>query len=121
MAEVTKEDISKVHERLDALVEGQAQSRVAITRIETTLKLMPQPPARPCPEQKELRRDFDEHIKNRPCPDQKELRREFNGHVRAHTEARQLWQRPIVAAVIHLLELALVAAVTYGIVRMNGG
>ena len=121
MSEVTKEDIGKVHSRLDLLVEEQTRSRIAITRIETRLELMPQPPARPCPEHKELREDFDEHLKTRPCPEHKELRSDFKEHIAVHRETKRLWQRPLVAAAIDIGKMALVAALTYAAIRLNGG
>jgi len=120
MAEVTKEDINRVHDRLDEVVAEQSKTRVIIERVETTLKLMPRAPTRPCPEQKKLRKDFDEHIKNRPCPEQKELRRDFDGHVKSHKEIRRLWQRPLVAAAIDLAKMVAVAGATYAILYSRG-
>ena len=98
MSEVSKEDINKVHERLDKLVEGQTQSRIAIGEIQTTLKLMPKPASRPCPEHKQLRGEFDEHIE-------------------IHKESRRLWQTPVVGMLIHLVELGTVALLTWLFVR----
>lgn len=87
MAEVTREDISKVHSRLDDLVEEQTLSRIAIGKIETHLKLMPAPKPRPC--------------------------KELQDHIETHKESRRLWQKPIVGMLIHLIELGLVAVVTW--------
>ncbi|HUV67605.1 MAG TPA: hypothetical protein VMW24_27175, partial [Sedimentisphaerales bacterium] len=94
MAEVTREDIGKVHSRLDTLVEEQTKSRIAIGKIETHLKMMPAPQSRPCPQHLELKADFDSHIE-------------------IHKESRRLWQTPVVGMLIHLVELGTVALVTW--------
>lgn len=120
MAEVTKEDIGKVHSRLDSLVEEQTRSRVAIGRIETILQMMPPLPTRPCPEHNELRKDFDEHIEGRPCLEHIELQEDFDEHIETHRESKRLWQRPLVAAIIDLAKMAAVAGFTYLVLRLNG-
>jgi len=94
MAEVTKEDINTIHRRLDSILEEQTLSRIAIGQIETTIKLMPLPQPRPCPQHIELRADFDEHIEN-------------------HKETKRLWEKPIVGMLIHLIELGIVALLTW--------
>jgi len=91
LTSVTKEDIEKVHSRLNAMVEEQTKSRIAIGQMEITLKMMPLPPARPCPE--------------------------LAGHLTEHKESKRLWKAPIVAALIHLIELGIVALTTWFFVR----
>jgi len=102
MSEITTEDINRVHKRLDEMVEEQTRSRIAIGRIEKTLELMPTPPLRPCPQHIELKEEFNEHIES---------------HEEIQKEKRQLWQRPFVTMLIHLIELGIVAIVTWLFVR----
>lgn len=81
---------NKIDDRLNKMAERQTRMAVALGTIETTLKLMPAPPELP----------------DRPC-------RELSEHLNNHRETRRLWQSPIVGMLIHLFELALVAALTY--------
>ena len=57
----TKEDIQRVHERIDNLNEAMTKMSVAVERLATTIELMPKPQPRPC---EELRVHLDKHAEN---------------------------------------------------------
>jgi len=98
MAEVTKADIGELHKRIDIMVNRQNDTNIVLARIDTTLKLLPKLPNRPC----------DQHI---------QLKADFDGHLSEHKEIKRTWQRPIVRTVVDLAKMAVVAAVTWLFLR----
>lgn len=100
MSEVTKQDISELHKRVDKVVEHTTEIRVTVARIETTLKMAPKFP-------------------DRPCPDLVAVQKNFNSHVTDHKETVKMWQKPIVRTVVDLIKLTIVAVVTWLFVRNN--
>jgi len=94
MSEVTKADIQEVHRRIDDMVGEQNQTNICLARIDTTLKLMPKLPKRPCDFHAELKKDFD-------------------GHLADHKDNKRIWQRPIIGTVVDLVKMAVVALVTW--------
>lgn len=99
-------DLQRLHERIDDL-DGKfdewvidlskdfREMSVSLGKLETAMNLQPGPRQRPC-----------EQLKT---------------HLETHKQSRQLWQRPLVGMIVHLFELALVAAVTLVIARALAG
>lgn len=55
---ITRQDLDRIHSRLDQTLDTQTQLQVAVARIEQKIEMAPKPPtipARPCP-------DFVSHI-----------------------------------------------------------
>ena len=50
MSNITREDIDRIHDRLNAAQESNKDTMVAVARIEERLKAVPVPPERPCKE-----------------------------------------------------------------------
>jgi len=100
MAEVTKADIGELHKRIDILADRQNDTNIVLAKIDTTLKLLPKLPSRPC----------DQH---------NQLKTEFDGHLTAHKETKQTWQRPLVRTVVDLVKMAIVATVTWLFLRQK--
>ena len=94
MAEVTKADIQEVHRRIDDMVGEQNQTNICLARIDTTLKLMPKLP-------------------DRPCEQLVSLKSGLNGHIADHKDNKRIWQRPIIGTVVDLVKMAVVALVTW--------
>ena len=93
MAEVTKQDISELHKRIDEVVEIVTDVRVSQGKMETRLEMLviPEIPERPC--------QF------------------LETHMKKHKETIQLWEKPLVRTVIDLVKMAIVAVVTWLFVR----
>ena len=89
MSEVTKEDITGVHNRIDMVNTTMTDIKVEMAEIKTTLKMQPAPPARPCSFHNDLKDDFEEHIGD-------------------HKETASLWQKPLVRNVLDLIKMAIV-------------
>lgn len=99
MSEVTKQDISNLHKRIDDLVEVTTTVRISLTRIETRFESMPEPPEPVV-------------LPERPCPF-------FKEHVKDHKAAAGLWQKPLVRTAIDIVKLAIVAGATWLFVRKS--
>lgn len=103
MSEVTREDltivhnkIGEVHQRIDDMVTCNTAIQVSIAKIEQKFEdlVIPEPPNRPC-------QFFEEHIKD-------------------HKESVRIWQRPVVRTVVDLVKMAVVAVLTWIFVRSRG-
>jgi hypothetical protein len=73
-AEVERDDINRIHERLDKIAEGQMAQAVAIARIEVQIAAIKPPPplpARPC-------QDFEKHVEEHKATE-KENRATWRG------------------------------------------
>ena len=93
MSEVTKQDIAELYNRIDYLNATMTTVQVTMMKIETTLKMQPGLPARPCTSLTE--------------------------HIAEHQEIKDTWQKPIIRTVIDLAKMAVVATVTYLCVRRD--
>ena len=100
MIEITKQDITDVHTRIDQVNETMTEVKVTMAEIRTTLRLQPKLPTRPCNFHTDLRKDVE-------------------GHLEDHKETKQTWQKPIVRTVIDLAKMAVVAGVTWLFIRKN--
>lgn len=86
MAEVTKQDIEKVHSRIDDLVTVNTSIQVSIGKIEQRFE--------------------DLKIPEQPCCFIKK-------HLKNHQHTASLWQKPLVRTVIDLVKMAIVATAAY--------
>ena len=87
---VTKEDLNRVHERIDDLAKAIAGMAVHVAQIATTLENLPPLPRRPCTWHRQLRRQFDDHIAD-------------------HEETIRDWRQAVIRAVVDVLKIAFVA------------
>jgi hypothetical protein len=103
MSEVTKEDmtvvhnkIGEVHQRIDDIVKCNTAIQVSIGKIETRFESLhiPTIPERPC-------QFFEDHLKD-------------------HKESVRIWQRPLVRTIVDLAKMAIVAGLTWLFVRGRG-
>ena len=94
-------DIQRLHQRIDSLdseisdkltdlAGDHSDLSISVGKIETRLELAPKPSPRPC--------------------------QELATHLAEHKEARSLWQRPFVTALVHLAELGFIALLTWAFV-----
>lgn len=83
MAEVDKEDIRRIHNRIDNIDKRQQSHGEILARIDQYMSMYKQ-----------------------PCE-------ALVLHLEAHKETRKLWQQPIVRSIVHLLELGIVALLTW--------
>ena len=90
MAEVTKEDLNRVYDKIDALNESVKTVVVSVTKVQTTLKNLPAP-------------------QKRPCVWHEQLRKEFDGHVDEHDEVARDWRQAAIKAVVDIVKLGVVA------------
>lgn len=61
---VTKEDINRLHERIDPLYDAMTKMSVAVERLATIIELMPRPQPRPCEDLKTHLADHKENVKS---------------------------------------------------------
>jgi hypothetical protein len=100
MSEVTKEDltvvhnkIGEVHQRIDDIVTCNTAIQVSIAKIEQRFEdlVIPPAPRQPC-------QFFEDHLKD-------------------HKESVRIWQRPVVRTIVDLAKMAIVAGLTWLFVR----
>jgi hypothetical protein len=88
--EVTVDDINRLHERVDKLVDCNEKTVVDIAVIKTKLEGLV--------------------IPKQPCDALAE-------HLNNHKENRRVWQRPLVRTVVDLVKMAVVAGLTWLFVK----
>ena len=96
MSEVTKQDITEVHKRIDKLVEVTTEVRITMAEVVVELKNQPEPlelPTRPC------------HF--------------FEDHEKEHKETVKTWKHHTIKTCFEFLKLAIVAGVTYFFATQN--
>ena len=75
----------------DRLLEKISQMAVDIAEIKTKLAMMPSPPKQPCQWHDQLRKEFDEHVKE-------------------HKQYKSDWRKAILDAAIDIAKTAVIAA-----------
>lgn len=119
MQQATKEDISELHGRIDALdtkmdgrlgavYERQGLLSISLAEIKATLKMQPPIPARPCAELTAAAAKLNGHVSEFTT-----VKIKFEDHVAHHQDSKELWTKPFVGMLIHLVELAVVALLTW--------
>jgi aspartate ammonia-lyase len=93
MNEVTKEDLNRVHNRVDAAVNALAETNVKLERVATTLENI--------------------KIPEQPCHDLRLLSNNVEKHIREHSMNRQTWKSALVNGTVRLVIAAIIAATAY--------
>lgn len=90
MSDITRQDIARIHERLDAMQVTSTATQVAVARIEEKLQHIPEIPPRPC--------SF------------------FEAHIAEHAETKRSlndWRTNGIRLAFDFLKMAIVAVLTY--------
>jgi len=91
MDKISKDDLTRLHERFDDFHKSQMAMAVDIAIIKTKVEAVPKPQLRPC--------QF------------------LNDHIKEHKRAKTLWQTPLVSTIFDFGRLAIVAVITWFIAK----
>ncbi|MGA2324288.1 MAG: hypothetical protein ABSG22_10615 [Sedimentisphaerales bacterium] len=82
-----KDDLNRIHNRIDELVKSVGSMATDVATIATKLELMPEAPTRPC--------------------------RELEEHLEEHKETKKSWKDALAAAGVDIAKITIVAAIAY--------